>query len=515
MGAVNLEKLGKRHLDGNPGEVFSDSKKSAPPIRISSDEEFACTFSGQQTLWVVANLLARQFGVVPEIEISVPNVITIEGVAAFGLEEYLPDTLKRTIELISNEKIPAVFTNDIPKPDTIEVFVGRSPVAVDGWVRIIAIGNGWEFFVGSRIDNEFRSGGWRNEPIGPCLAACFAAGEVFKKVVGLRPGKGSYIDRLHYSVWHCEEVNGQHLPEVPCIDIDLPPFYLIGAGAVGQSFAMTIALFENVRGYSVVIDDDSLDGTNLNRHILATFDDIDNKKSEIVATHFNANGIETSPSNKRWPAYIFDNNKSELPGSLVDQEKAFKFEHVISCVDKNPSRHSIQKYWPKTLMGGSTLDLATEVNIYDMQSEYECLMCSNPVDQEEKLTTGKVAERLKGLTREELREFANEHDLDLEAVFAYLKAPECGMLGETEILRFIENSESGDWSVGFVSTAAGVLLAAQFIKNNLNAPTLLNGNCLRANFLNPKLFTTKHRRKTSCECTTVGSKAYSSLWLSG
>jgi hypothetical protein len=49
------------------------------------------------------------------------------------------------------------------------------------------------------------------------------------------------------------------------------------------------------------------------------------------------------------------------------------------------------------------------------------------------------------------------------AIQEYLDAPEYGGLGEAELARLGREGEA-DWSVGFVSVAAGVLQAAAFVQ---------------------------------------------------
>jgi hypothetical protein len=75
------ENLGDRHLRPIDGLARPTGRRR---VRITADDAVARSVAGQQTLWMLANLLARQFGVVAEIEIALPRVPLYQSVALFG-----------------------------------------------------------------------------------------------------------------------------------------------------------------------------------------------------------------------------------------------------------------------------------------------------------------------------------------------------------------------------------------------------------------------------------------------
>src|SRR5215510_7853587 len=81
---------------------------------------------------------------------------------------------------------------------------------------------------------------------------------------------------------------------------------------------------------------------------------------------------------------------------LLEREQVFHYQYIISCVDKNPVRHAIQHFWPHVLFGGSTLGLGVTVQSYDMTSEFDCLMCANPISSDD-WSIELQAERLRGI----------------------------------------------------------------------------------------------------------------------
>jgi hypothetical protein len=95
---------------------------------------------------------------------------------------------------------------------------------------------------------------------------------VFKHLRQINPDRGAFVDRLAYSLLDLQtrpawgDLPAAALPA----DIPIGQPYLVGAGAVGQAFALALGSVPGVRGHVTAIDPESLDDiTNLNRYPLA------------------------------------------------------------------------------------------------------------------------------------------------------------------------------------------------------------------------------------------------------
>jgi len=298
------------------------------------------------------------------------------------------------------------------------------------------------------------------------------------------------------------------------LPLQLPPLYLIGAGAVGQAFAATLVASGELQGYVTVIDGDRVEGTNLNRYLLAIQGDEKSWKSDLLAKYLRIGGFEVYSYCSNWPNYAYDSARPKQRKDLLALEAEYRYGLILSCVDTNRARHAIQRFWPQYLMGASTLGLGLSVAAYDMRSFYECLMCSNPVEPAFPSIEA-VASELRELSPQLRRTWAEKRGADLQILEDYLSNPRCGHLGENEIAKFSNEGSGVDWSVGFVSAAAGILLAAQLVKHSFLGtkafPSNL-GNTLRFNFLNPCPRWSKHRRRNECECISNGKVDYGLLW---
>lgn len=507
-------RLGNRHLGAEPGSsLASVNSNEWHTVRLTASPAVAETVGGQHAIWMLANLLARQFAVIQEVELVLPRVPLQAGVALFGAAGNLPTSIEHTIRMVAGPAMMVRVAEDLQRVVDIEVTVGATGELGMAKQHIGILGSGWNLYAGDSKKMPGAMPVGRN-PFGPYFAACVAAGEVFKYLAGLRPGAGSYVDELCMSLWDYQKhADWKNLPsgEWP-VALELPPFYLIGAGAVGQAMGAALIASGHLRGYVTVMDDDHIDGTNLNRYPLATQNDEGQIKSELLARNLRDGGFEVYSYNKRWPDYAYDQERPPQRDDLRGNEAEYRYGLVLSCVDKNSQRHAIQNFWPEFLMGGSTPGMGLAVAAYDMRSEYECLKCYNRPEPKDP-TIEAIASELRTLAPEECKLQAEQRGVDWQLIEQYLANPRCGTLGEQEITKFYNAARDREWSVGFASVASGTLLAAQLVKYALKGrEAFKDGSTLRFIFTNPAPRWSKHRRSPECECNTTGRAAYEALW---
>jgi molybdopterin/thiamine biosynthesis adenylyltransferase len=467
---------------------------------------------------MLTNLLARQFGMVHELQIRVPEVGLCRGVALFGGGETLHQCLEATARAVNPKlRIYAAAQADPVDADFI-VLVGPNANPHGGEKALSIWGVGWTAGAGSAVE-EIGALADDPNPLGPYFAACLGAGEVFKSLWGLRSGKGRFIESTVVSLWTFEAFGSFADAPIgpPIAGTDLPPAYVVGVGAVGQAFVATIASC-GARGHLTLIDPEEVDGPNSNRYLLVVSGER-RAKVDVAADYLRSAGLSAFAFPGPWPNYAFELPHPAQRSELQQLEAEYKYEYVLSCVDKNVHRHAIQKFWPRILLGGSTDDLLVQVTGYDARGPFECLMCGNPVELQSRTIEG-IADELRKLgTEERLRRY-RAHGLDARAVEEYLRTRKCGEAGEQELNRFANRPEVPDFSVGFVSAASGVVLAAQFIKLALGGRSIAaafpeeRGHTLRFSFLFPEPDASRHLRRTDCSCSTAGRAAYDDLWRS-
>lgn len=513
-------RLGNRHLhpefQAKLGGIFGTSNRI---VRLTARQDVAETIAGQHLIWMLANLLARQFAIVHELDLHLPTVPTQPEAVLFPSDSamtILPDAISATARLIAGEALDVKLVNDAESPVDVEILIGRCAPNLSAQYSIGVYADGWNLFVGDPdLTPPFkpRSG----LPLGPYFAACVAAGEVFKSLRKLKPDGGAFARKLFMSLHDFRSMNSwDQLPLVEDTAISIPPFYLVGAGAVGQALACTLGASAVKQAYVTVVDHDSIDkeGTNLNRCVLATQMDIGISKSDLTARFLVGHGIEAFAFREKWERYMDTSSRPVQRIDVATLERKLKFPLVISCVDDNTARHELQRLWPNYLIGGSTNGMSLEVTAYDMRSNYECLMCFNPLSRLG--TTDEIAERFRNLPRKEQEATALERGLSLEEIFRYLASPKCGSPGESELKKFAEAEQGPRPSVGFVSVGAGVILAAQVLKYSFGGISAFPqnlGNSVRFSFLQPsQIRWTMHQRSKDCDCFTKGQSVFQRLW---
>ncbi|MBI2313629.1 MAG: ThiF family adenylyltransferase [Betaproteobacteria bacterium] len=513
-------RLGDRHLHPEfEAKLGPISGASHRVVQLTASPEVAETIPGQHLIWMLANLLARQFLIVHELVLHLPPVSTRPEAVLFSpgaANAILSDAILATIRLIAGDAVDVKVVNDIGRRVDVEIIIGRCIPNLSAQYSIGVYADGWNLFVGDPDLIPLREP-HSALPLGPYFAACVAAGETFKVLRKLKPNGGTFARKLFVSLQDFKSADSwDKLPLIGETVRFVPPFYLVGAGAVGQALACALGASALKQAYMTVVDHDSIDkeGTNLNRCALATQEDIGTNKSDLTARFLVNRGIEVFAYPHRWERYMDTSSRPAQRIDVVAAERMLKFPLVISCVDDNAVRHELQRLWPDYLIGGSTNGMSLEVTAYDMRSKYECLMCFNPLPRIG--TTEEIAGQFRELSREDQEAKAKLYGLDLEAILRYLASPKCGSPGENELKKFAEGSQGVRPSVGFVSVGAGVILAAQIMKYSLDGRSAFPhtlGNSVRFSFLQPSHFRwTIHQRNRDCDCFTKGQAAFQRVW---
>jgi hypothetical protein len=506
---------GNRHFHPDLMNRMEASSERNGSVRIVMGPEWGATLAGQHLVWMLTSLLARQFGVVREIELRLPDVAPISGailVPPEGLASTLGTSLENMIHMISPGFVHIKQSGELTKRANVQFCIGA--LADDDAEHTYHLhADGWKAWISQHATPSSRLPA-SSSSIGPYFCACLAAGEAFKRILELHTAAGEYIDELEVDLF---EVRADSMPtdreQSPEVNHEMRPLYVVGAGAVGQAAIATLATsgIQNLR--ITVIDHDAIDAerTNLNRCVLSY-----NKHANMAKTSAVNESLYGLPVSLRlvpgtWQDFVMNKQTASMPAYEPELERAYKYRIVLSCVDKNVARHAVQRSWPEHLYGGSTNSFTAKVETHDMSSQGECLMCFNPQEAAESIEA--AAKRFAAMPLEEQHKAASSLGLDAERMRAYAAQPKCGSPAEADLLKFSAGSQQPDASVGFVSVAAGVLLAATVLRDQMQEAIQSPEHRINFSFLRPKTFRRYgHRRSTSCICSTDGKLAYRTLW---
>ena len=514
---AHIDDLADRHFRPDPHGMLADrSSARQARVLVAISQAAASTKSGQDALWMLTNLLCRQFKLVTAITFDIPpETGTLARVAAFGEAPTLEESAMNCVRLVAGQHVVVdAYSADHPPDAPIEVFIGQPPGEPRAAVRLVLFADGWRIFLGGRFPEGAIS--MSDLTPGPYLGACFAAGEVFKRLRGLKEGKGFLIDgerELFLSLWSGESAESwNELSPDPDISLfALPAFYMAGAGAVAQAAALALAGLPNVTGHASVADPDVLDLSNDNRYALATLHDDGQPKTPMMEHLLKRRGFEVFPFARTWQDYVTHRGRDANRADLDVLERKYLYRLILSCVDDNSARHAIQNLWPDLIIGGSTYGLTAKAITYDMGDDQLCLKCFNPVVERNKRVRERMAQAL-AMKPDEQARFFTELNIDPANATAYLQNPSCGKLTEKDLDRFAAGEPM--MSVGFVSVAAGVLLAAQLLRlvHSGRSALTAGGAVVTVNFYRPGIRCLRSSPEAGCDCAQRRLTDWSRLW---
>jgi hypothetical protein len=451
---------GDRHLRGEPSGRLGKVPRRLATVLVASDPEYAATPAGQHLLHMCVNLLARQFGVIGRLVIDVPSLpLNDRVVLGSTISTDLPAALLEVVARVGGAEIAGARASHADRPDAaILIGPGLGPSAC-GCPAVAVIGDGWRVACSSRNPAPTAAGISTN-PVGPYLAACLGTSFIFKRLFG-RP------DEIETSAglwdWQSAPWATLMIGEEPD-GIVLPDAYLLGNGAVGAAAAYTLAATPGLRGRLVAVDPQEMSTTDRNRLISGSYDAVGQAKVDLTRQLAEGTGVQVFPVRGRWPDDYVTNAARQIPNDMRARENEDRFEWILSCVDRNRDRQGIARYLPRHILGGSTDGLVAQGAYYSMTGRCECLACNHPIlalETVEVLTP--QLQLMKGADRFTWLQRRGADPRTVAAIEEYLNAPECGGLGEAELARLGREGEV-DWSVGFVSVAAGVMQAALFVQ---------------------------------------------------
>jgi hypothetical protein len=326
---------------------------------------------------------------------------------------------------------------------------------------------------------------------------------VFKLSRGIT--RGRYIDALAVSLWSGSAAEDwAAAAEGPAVaGLLLPPMHVVGAGAVGQALAYILRHAGLAEAYMAFLDDDRHDTSNLNRCFLAGKTDMDQPKVDAVK-RFEGDGLVVYAFKGDLQAYL-TSARANLDPRLAAQAYNGAYGVLVSCVDRGNSRQQVQGLWPQIIFGGSTLGLVARADVYPDQTGAACLACHNPSERDAERIWA-LREQLRGMSPEALAAFLLNCGLAAEAVAEELARPRCGSDGEKAISDLARSPP--EFSAGFISLAAGLLLAANLLRQLVfAAASPQQKNLIMLSFLKGEVEQTNLSVDEACEQACAARRA--------
>lgn len=453
-----MSSLGDRHRGDLGGRL-----RSGIPVNVSIRLPTEPTVGDQHTAWMLINLLLRLDGVVDAIRLECTEL----PIAACVSPHFPVSTsfLDAAATLASNLGGASLRSDGAGFDAALSFDIGQG-AAVPGGLRVA--GSGWHGAIsaGDLVLPCHESA----LPFGPYAAACLASAEAFR-AVRLPADRYEPVSYAAVDLWNYGVPDSAGPPAHP-LDV-VVDFGLAGVGAVGVSLLHTLWACDGITGVGVIADNDldGVDDTNLNRYVLFDRRHIGRPKATTAATVCGTGHIEFRPIDGP-----YDREHVGTPPPKV----------LLSAVDVNESRRDLQRaFAPGVAFGASTEALRAELAVLGPPNVGPCLACHNPVvagipDDVQRM-------QVRSMSHSQIVELATALRLTPKALREWAETGKCGLLDPAALGHLLpDREEAPEWSVGFVSVFAGVMLAAQTVKHALGHPVPTDGTSTKFQFHRPQ-----------------------------
>jgi molybdopterin/thiamine biosynthesis adenylyltransferase len=218
--------------------------------------------------------------------------------------------------------------------------------------------NGWLARVSSGIHGLPADVAMEN-PVGALAAASLGVGEVFKRLIKLKPERGELVDGLSFSLRTYRAGETDCGPALPSsLDLDL---LLVAGGAIGNGAVRLLSQLP-CRGRVDIVDPQAYGEENLGTCVLMGTQDIGASKAKTLADHLRGPLLEAQGFEVSFEEYA--QSARALP--------AF----VLNGLDNISARHQVQRaLWPDVVVDGAIGDFMCQVSRHPWPNDVACLIC--------------------------------------------------------------------------------------------------------------------------------------------
>jgi hypothetical protein len=443
------------------------------PVLLTGEPEVLATENGQEVFRTAVMLLVRM-----------TSDLTVD-IAAHPSRDSVRDLVKR----FQIHKVAVVENAGSLDRFACVLNVGTRTTA--GSPTIAVNSHGWLVRVtaqGVPISSDCS----QTNAVGACAAACFGVSEVFKILIGLKPGRGEPLKGYEYSLWaYCSSAN----PGPALSPLRNEPMLLVGAGAIGNGVVHLLRAL-GIMGVSHVIDQQRFKKENLGTCLLMTPQDIGHSKAVVLS--------QLLPGAKAFEGSITD-FKTQL-GAEVDVP-----EIVLTGLDNVGARREIQQIWPALIIDGAIGPVSCEATLHPWGPDLSCLMC----DFEEPSHSALASQSfLTGISEERIQDASAIIDTsDVEAApetrKAWLRArigkDVCSVVSDAELEKLATDKQDPQFrpSVPFVACLSSAMMITELVRYLGNAPQELATGFQYDVLVGPHNGIRKnHERKRTCLCVT-------------
>ena len=437
-------------------------------VAVAFGEEAANSGDGRELLDLTVRLFARLYSRI--IVLSSPTCTWLADELA-GLATDINPNIE--VAVTGMPDVCVMVGTNAPALNTPTVYVGC---------------NGWKARVGTKGPYRVSSTG---NPFGAGFAACLAAANVFRFL--FLPEGATVLD----SDASFPTETGSYPNLVTNTQCD--PLVLAGVGAVGNGAAWALSRTPIV-GQIHLVDPETIELSNLQRYVLCKRSDEGGSKVEVISADFGGL-LEALPFRGTWADFV--------------EANGYRWERVLVALDSARDRRAVQGSLPRWIVNAWTQLGDLGVSTHAFLGRDACLACLYLPTEISKSEDQIVAEGLRvpqlqnqirvllgneqGVSKELCDAIAAAWKIPAEALAAYVGMPVRelwvnGICGGGIIP--LGNAESAPSELqvplAFQSTLAGLLLAAEAVRDILTSGTERKTLVRRVDVMRPLSNTARH-----------------------
>lgn len=342
-----------------------------------------------------------------------------------------------------------------------------APVAGEGYAAILSVGgeastavpltvvtsNGWLSRVSSGSTGVPQACDQWN-PVGALAAASLGVGEVFKRLLRLKPQRGRLLDGVSFSLWEygSSDDPGPQLPTE--MESDL---LVAGAGAIGNGVVHLLSQLP-FKGRRRVLDVQKYGDENWGTCLRLT---------PAAAT--------AGDSKATYLSAIWGSGVEPIVARIEDAEKVASWRApriVLSGFDNVEARYAVQDLWPDLVIDGAIgPKLECQVSAHPWSGEIACLRCIFELEHGERAED--VQRRLTGLSvaalRQASRALSRQDVAEAEAgkrewLLGQIGQPICSVFEAARQFAGGELSAGFRPSVPFVATMSACMMVTELVR---------------------------------------------------
>ncbi len=221
--------------------------------------------------------------------------------------------------------------------------------------------------------------GHSSNPFGAAVAACLASANVFRHMFADQLENPQLDKEVALSA--VDFSTGLRATNPKWSRTDLQKVVLVGAGAIGNALAWTLARTSGVTGSLEVVDPQPIELSNLQRYLLAGQPQVNEAKVKVLRKAFRTSRVRVNPIEKDWGQYL---------AGLAD----WRLDKVLVAVDSVQDRMAIQASLPRWIANAWTQTGDLGVSRHEFLGPEACLMCLYLDRRPQKSESQDIAEAL-------------------------------------------------------------------------------------------------------------------------